>query len=71
MPSPQTMRLSTLLRRFVAIRDRHERSGIAIQWNGGLDKKMISTFFRMRYSLYFTACGHANMVNPLTTSVFC
>ena len=39
MASPQIGWLSTLLRRFVifleSILDRHEPSGIAVQWNGG------------------------------------
>ena len=38
--SPPIVWLSTLLRRFgiilEKILDRHERSGIAVQWNGGL-----------------------------------
>ena len=42
MPSPQTMWLSSLVRRFGAIRDRHERSGIAIQWNKKNDKYFFS-----------------------------
>ena len=67
------MWLSTLPRRFgiilEKILDRHERSGIAVQWNGGFTGVKIRSFYSA-----VTSAGNAQNVKPVqngTGFIFC
>ena len=73
MPRPQIVWLSKLPRRFgiilEKILDRHERSGIAVQWNGGvMEQKFVHRNFGVNRQL-ISMCQIRKLITKWTAHV--